>query len=150
MFTYDGETQIDAESQERADRQISNGEFGGALALGVTAAAGAAAERKLCIEKEYPVDTRVTAKWDREKIDSIANRLTLAGEGKIAFQELVWGRAQGIVENRIVWLAISSVAFALSRSPWEEYDGGVARVILGAVAMEIMERAGVSPIVEAA
>ncbi len=142
MIAHKGEFFSPVYHHRRVNRQTKRGEFDSSvLAAGVVFAAGPAAERKFCMIEDLPVRALGHSQRDHDTIDAVACRLALVGgRWRFAYRRLVWRRAQLLVDDETVWLAVIALSQALIHL-WLEADDVV---MYGPTARAIMRRAGVT------
>jgi hypothetical protein len=131
---------------ERANRYAVAGEYHPVVvSLGIILAAGAAAERKYCLEAGAPVRVAFGSQNDCLNIDFIAERLEARGRNPDAYRRLIWRRAQLALEEPEIWSAVNELAGWLNDCYWPtDDDVGVHEDSMpGRKARAIIKKAGV-------
>ncbi|WP_147262825.1 hypothetical protein [Roseiarcus fermentans] len=119
------------------------------IAIGISSAAGMAAERKLAILDGTPLAPEAAAKgglvsdhdyWNIENIEKMLARW----RRPFAFERLVWSRAQTAMDDPRVWAAVEGIAEELSIG-WDDADRDDVYTMNGQRARAIMRSHGVRP-----
>lgn len=90
--------------------------------LGLSAAAGPAAELRFKHENGIPKHLLLATPGDHEIIDRIGKAIGQAGRCQFAFRRHVWSHAQRLVGRPDIWEAINAVAFELRDAAMMEID----------------------------
>ena len=119
------------------------------LGLGVVAAAGTAAHRRLFTEIGHP-NRNIGSADDREFIEWAANSMWQDPRSRFApdaYRRLVWRLAQQAIADQRIWLAVLGITQALSRE-WLAEPGEplvTGKMVHGAKLRAIMRREKVAP-----
>jgi|GEM_PF-3561534 hypothetical protein len=119
-----------------------------ALTLGMIQAAGAAAERKYCINSGLTLRSNEYVWDDNNAIDSIDKILTLKGrKTAYAYHRHVWKLTQKAMDQCNIWQAILEIVerfdyYSIEKSEKESLS---VEVVSGAALRAIMHKAGVFP-----
>jgi hypothetical protein len=117
------------------------------LAADVVSAAGPAAEQRYYVEQGAPIDTFGASAGRYDRLDDVARGLPFYGSGKpLAYQRLVWRRAQAALENETIWCAVTCLARELfDLFPETDDLAEHGETMRGKEAVAIVRAAGVRP-----
>ena len=121
------------------------------LAVGVSTAAGPAAELKWCVLRGHPVRTLNGSDDDHAYIDRFGSLIEKLGRNRVAFRRLVWRRAQLALEAPVIWNAIEQLAEFLSDTCWPDNDEEVGTYedsLSGREARAFLKKLEIKPFME--